>query len=191
MSGGNGNDVLEGLNGNDFGSGGNGNDVIVGNKGSDSLSGDDGDDLIRGGQDGDFIFGGNGNDLIFGDLGTDAMRGGEGNDTFGFLPGHSPFTTEPDHINDFDIFGDDFLDLGAAGNAANFRNSGETAATFDGARAIADDIMNGTVIYVTVTQQGSPDSTIVFWDTDGDGSADEAIVLDGTPQVLLEANDII
>jgi Ca2+-binding RTX toxin-like protein len=189
MSGGNGNDVLEGLNGNDFGSGGNGNDVIVGNKGEDQLFGDDGDDLLRGGQDADQIHGGDGNDLIFGDLGADRLIGGEGNDTYGFVAGNSPISG-PDVVGDFDIFGDDFLDLGTPGNAANFRNSGETAATFDGARAIADDIMNGTVIYVTVNL-GEGDNTVVFWDTDGDGDADEAIELQDTPQTLLEANDII
>jgi hypothetical protein len=31
----------------------------------------------------------------------------------------------------------------------------------------------------------------VFWDTDGDGSPDEAISLLNTPQILVQADDII
>jgi hypothetical protein len=37
---------------------------------------------------------------------------------------------------------------------------------------------------------GGGDDTRVFWDTDGDGQADEEISLLNTPQFLLEANDI-
>jgi hypothetical protein len=32
---------------------------------------------------------------------------------------------------------------------------------------------------------------VVFWDTNGDGTADEAIALLGTPQNLVAADDII
>ena len=96
----------------------------------------------------------------------------------------------PDQIGDFDLFGDDRLDLGAAGNAINFRNSGESAASSAGAAAIADSLMNGTVIYVTVNV-GAGDDTHVFWDTDGDGDPDEEISLLGTPQVLVQADDIV
>jgi hypothetical protein len=35
------------------------------------------------------------------------------------------------------------------------------------------------------------DNTVVFWDTDADGDADEAIALFNTPQVLIGADDII
>jgi hypothetical protein len=37
----------------------------------------------------------------------------------------------------------------------------------------------------------STDNTVVFWDTDADGDADEAIALVNTPQALLDAGDII
>jgi hypothetical protein len=35
------------------------------------------------------------------------------------------------------------------------------------------------------------DNTVVFWDTDADGDADEAIALVNTPQVLVDAADVI
>jgi hypothetical protein len=63
--------------------------------------------------------------------------------------------------------------------------------------------MNGTVIYVTVNLEGgilsvgdatvfapaAGEITVVFWDADGD--SDEAIELLNTPQVLVEADDIV
>jgi len=196
LEGGNGNDILEGLNGADIAVGENGNDAIFGNMGSDTLDGGNGDDLLRGGQAGDVIFGDNGNDLIFGDLGVDSLVGGNGNDTFAFdaaLAGaaNNPSNvTTPDVIFDFDVDGNDRLDLGAAGNATNFVNTGASSATLAGATAIAASHMNGTVIYVTVNL-GVGDDTIVFWDTNGDGHPDEAVSLVGTPQVLVQADDII
>ena len=54
--------------------------------------------------------------------------------------------------------------------------------------------MNGTVIYVTVnvaTGFASATTTVVFWDTNADGSPDEAIALVNTPQALLAADDIV
>src|SRR5262249_1170923 len=169
-SGGNGNDLVEGGNGNDGLSGDNGNDFVFGNQGADGISGGNGDDLLRGGQGGDAISGDNGNDLIFGDLGTDAMAGGNGNDTFAFdaAAATSPSNPSPvgpagDTIVDFDLLGDDRLDLGAAGNALNFVNTGQSATTEAGAAAIAASHMNGTVIYVTVNL-GPGDDTLVFWD---------------------------
>jgi hypothetical protein len=60
---------------------------------------------------------------------------------------------------------------------------------------VADGILNGTVIYVTVNVEtglgATTDNTVVFWDTDADGDADEAIALLNTPQVLVGADDII
>jgi hypothetical protein len=55
--------------------------------------------------------------------------------------------------------------------------------------------MNGTVIYVSVNVETglgpTSDNTVVFWDSDADGDADEAIALINTPQVLLAADDVI
>jgi hypothetical protein len=46
------------------------------------------------------------------------------------------------------------------------------------------------VIYVTVAV-GAADNAFLFWDSDGDGNADEAIQFAGTPQGLLQSDDII
>jgi hypothetical protein len=60
---------------------------------------------------------------------------------------------------------------------------------------VADAALNGTVIYVTVNVEtglgATTDNTVVFWDTDADGDADEAIACVGTPQVLLDAGDVV
>jgi hypothetical protein len=101
----------------------------------------------------------------------------------------------PDRTTDFDLAGDDRLNLGAPGNAVNFVNSGVSVATLAGATAVADSILNGTVIYVTVNVETgfgiTTDNTVVFWDTDADGDADEAVALLNTPQVLVGADDVI
>jgi hypothetical protein len=53
------------------------------------------------------------------------------------------------------------------------------------------------VIYVTVNVAFisglgfTTQNTVVFWDTDGDGDADEAIALLDTPQSQVQADDII
>jgi len=125
------------------------------------------------------------------------MLGGNGNDTFAFdaagatsASNPSPVGPGADFIFDFDLAGDDRLDLGAAGNALNFVNTGQSATTEAGAAAIAASHMNGVVIYVTVNL-GPGDDTLVFWDTNADGTPDEEVHLLGTPQAIVQADDII
>jgi hypothetical protein len=127
-----------------------------------------------------------------------------GDDTFFFaafgVTNPSPVHA-PDSINDFDsLGGDDRLDLGEAANATNFVNTGtlsgpaaQPRTTLLDAIAQADEIMNGTVIYVAVGYQPGPaaPSTLVFWDCDADGDADEAILLDGFARAGFGADDIV
>src|SRR5262249_57535801 len=115
-------------------SGDNGNDFVFGNMGTDFMHGGNGDDLLRGGQGSDTIYGDNGNDLIFGDLGQDLMAGGNGNDTFAFDAAGATSPSNPSPVGagggfivDFDLLGDDRLDLGATVNALHFFNTGHTA----------------------------------------------------------------
>ncbi|NJO50955.1 MAG: calcium-binding protein [Leptolyngbyaceae cyanobacterium RM2_2_4] len=61
--------------------GGNGDDIIFGILGNDSLSGKNGNDRIFGGTGNDTISGGNGNDRNFGGIGSDILNAGVGNDT--------------------------------------------------------------------------------------------------------------
>jgi hypothetical protein len=47
--------------------------------------------------------------------------------------------------------------------------------TLNDALIVADGLLNGVVLYVTVNVEngfsGTSDNTVVFWDTDGDGDA--------------------
>ena len=86
ITGGNGNDTLNGTAGDDTISGGNGNDVINAGDGNDTVSGGSGNDTINGGPGNDTINGGDGNDRIDGGTGDNTLTGGSGNDTFVFGP---------------------------------------------------------------------------------------------------------
>jgi Ca2+-binding RTX toxin-like protein len=75
--------VLAGT-GNDRVSGGSGNDTIDGGDGNDRLSGNSGNDVILDGAGNDRIDGGSGNDLIIAGNGRDYYDGGSGFDTIDF-----------------------------------------------------------------------------------------------------------
>ena len=90
VSGGDGNDWLNGNQGDDDLSGGSGNDTMYGGKGNDSLNGNEGDDqvfgdagndIVHGGIGNDYVNGNQGDDQVFGDAGNDDVHGGKGNDT--------------------------------------------------------------------------------------------------------------
>jgi Ca2+-binding RTX toxin-like protein len=90
ISGGIGNDVIDGkggndtLNGNDNNdtlNGGAGNDTLNGQLGGDSLDGGDNIDILNGGQGNDTLSGGNGADTLNGEQDDDILRGGAGDDT--------------------------------------------------------------------------------------------------------------
>jgi len=63
-------------------SGGGGNDTIDGLGGNDEINGDEGDDLLAGGEGRDELNGGPGNDTLDGGPGFDRLNGGEGDDTY-------------------------------------------------------------------------------------------------------------
>ncbi|HEX7945214.1 MAG TPA: hypothetical protein VF495_11140, partial [Phenylobacterium sp.] len=71
VSGGDGDDSLQGSAG--F-------DNFQGNIGGDTEAGGAGDDWVVGGKDGDVLFGDAGGDLVYGNLGADTCEGGDGND---------------------------------------------------------------------------------------------------------------
>lgn len=124
LSGGFGNDSINGAEGNDNIDGGGDNDLLAGMGGNDSISGGAGDDRIAGGNGEDVISGDAGADEVVGGLGRDVISGGEGNDQLwgdnGL--GEESDTGEGDYIDGGagdDIIageaGDDVLD-GGAGN---------------------------------------------------------------------------
>lgn len=75
-----GNDCVVGGPGNDTISGNFGNDVLIGSDGNDTLNGNDGNDLIDGGPGNDKLSGNNGNDALHGGSGSDLLEGGNGDD---------------------------------------------------------------------------------------------------------------
>ena len=75
-------DVLHGGFGNDRIFGDSGDDNLLGGPGQDQLYGKRGHDVIFGGFDPDFLVGGKGNDELYGDFGSDILEGDSGADYF-------------------------------------------------------------------------------------------------------------
>lgn len=76
----NGRDCVIGGHGNDILNNSNGNDVLYGNEGDDILNGSNGNDIMFGGPDKDTLNGSNGNDLMLGNEGDDVLNGSNGSD---------------------------------------------------------------------------------------------------------------
>jgi Ca2+-binding RTX toxin-like protein len=85
VTGGAGDDRLEGLLANDSLSGGAGDDVLHGGYGNDVLIGGKGNDVLDGGIADDSLAGGDGNDTLESGTGNDTLEGGDGNDRLGFV----------------------------------------------------------------------------------------------------------
>lgn len=149
-------DILNGDDGDDSLYGGDGQDAVFGGDGSDTLHGDGGFDILNGGDGADSLNGGADGDVLVGGFGADVLTGGEGVDVFGFNAGDSLIGSE-DTITDFAIgerlaFDDhSFIDQSEFSGSGNF----EIRSTSDG------------------------NTTFIELDRDGDGFADEAIILDG------------
>lgn len=80
LNGTDGNDVIVALGGDDDVKGRGGNDVICGKGGNDDLRGNGGNDKVKGGGGNDDVKGGGGNDDLGGGAGKDNIVGGGGND---------------------------------------------------------------------------------------------------------------
>jgi Ca2+-binding RTX toxin-like protein len=73
ITGGNGDDNIFGLAGDDY---------LIGGAGKDTLNGGDGDDLLRDDLGDDYLIGGKGNDDLYGGIGVNTLEGSEGNDVY-------------------------------------------------------------------------------------------------------------
>jgi hypothetical protein len=80
MSGGAGNDSIDGGSGNDWLFGGTGNDMLSGGAGADTLYAGEGNDVLNGDAGRDFLYGQQGNDRLSGAAGQDYLEGGAGSD---------------------------------------------------------------------------------------------------------------
>jgi hypothetical protein len=106
INGGLGIDNLRGRAGDDEVSGGAGNDDCRGDSGEDILFGDIGRDVLRGGDDDDSLSGGSDRDTLFGDPGDDSLDGDEGRDKlFGGLGNDDDY--DDDGLEDEDEEDDD------------------------------------------------------------------------------------
>ena len=179
IDGGRGNDVIGGGSGNDTIDGGSGNDRILGGAGNDRIDGGSGNDVVDGGTGNDLLSGGSGDDTLIGGAGADQLTGGSGSDRFVFLSASdSPAASGWDRITDF-TQGRDKIDLTAFPGSHDLNWSGTTAGIRYG--VWFDHSGTGT----------SLNSTFVYADTNGDGTADLKFELRNTSGLTLTSSDFI
>ncbi|WP_069301309.1 calcium-binding protein [Neptunicoccus sediminis] len=114
-----GSDVLIGKQGDDFLFGNAGADKLLGGAGSDVLNGANGADTLIGGNKADKLFGGRGKDVLNGGKGADLLIGGNGKDTLKGGAGDDQMTggKGADTFVFQNKFGDDVItDFGARNN---------------------------------------------------------------------------
>lgn len=167
-----GNDILQGGDGNDQLSGGDGNDTLRGDNGHDRLIGGAGNDRLMGGDGHDILEGGAGRDTLEGGAGWDLITGGDGNDVFMMRDDDVAFYTE-DTITDFES-GVDRIAINMID--ANVNTAQDDVFTFIG----QDDFhkVAGELRYEVVAG-----SAHIYADTNGDGAADFAIILNNYTDV--------
>ncbi|QNM83048.1 hypothetical protein H8M03_01405 [Sphingomonas sabuli] len=155
--------------------------VLTGWDGDDALNGGGGDDRLLGGDGNDTLNGGNASDWIDGGAGLDVMAGGSGADYFVFaMETHSGATPRTaDRILDFSRAQGDRILVSMDADTSTAEND---PFTFIGTGAFTQNA--GELRY---EQIGA--NTYVFGDTDGDGTADFAIRVDGTH--AFQAGDFI
>ena len=174
-----GNDRLDGALGTVVGQifGGNGNDTLKSGAGADEIFGGNNTDRINAGAGDDFLFGGSGNDWLNGGAdddvlrrgtGIDSLTGGAGSDDFWFVSAaEAGVGVTKDTIRDF-TSGTDTIDLHLI---------------------VAGQVFIGAAAFGHVAGQVRYSGGIVAGDTDGNGSADYMIGLQGTP--VLTGADLI
>ena len=141
--------------------------LIYGNAGANTLSGGGGIDRLRGQ---------GGNDTLIGGAGADELAGGAGNDLFVFEDVSDSSLASPDRILDF--ASGDLIDLSAID--ANVGAADDQAFTFVGSAAFS----NTAGELRTAVVSGN---TMIYGDTNGDGTADFAITVTGTPALLVDS----
>jgi Ca2+-binding RTX toxin-like protein len=159
--------------------GGAGKDKATGGGGADDLYGESGRDRLKGGKGEDYLDGGNGRDKLTGGDDADSLHGGGGNDRFVVAGVDQSTPDAPDTILDFKP-GKDRIDL--SGIDARPDEKGDQAFLFIGERPFTG--REGQLRY-----EFSKGNTVVEGDTDGDGTADLAIVVVG--KLALNADDFV
>jgi Ca2+-binding RTX toxin-like protein len=196
-----GDDRLVGGDGNDQIHGGADSDRVIGAGGSDQIFGDAGNDRVSGGEGNDFlsgdsntnvasgddiVSGGAGDDRIDGGLGTDTLTGGTGHDIFGFVFDNelksAEGTINRDVITDFSQAEGDLIDIHLI--------DADTATPFDQSFTfIGGDAFTGVAGQLRAAALGA--NTLIEGDTNGDGTADLEILLQGTAGTHIAASDFL
>jgi serralysin len=152
---------------------GTGNSVgneLRGNNGDNVLSGMDGNDILYGFAGNDTLLGGNGNDWLFGYGDADTLTGGAGSDSFWFATAIDSRPASYDTITDFSSAEGDKINLSKLD--ANTIQANDQAFAFIGTSAFTHSA--GELRYEQLSG-----ATYVYGDTNGDGTADFMVKLDG------------
>lgn len=148
--------------------GGEGSDALTGNALVNRLSGVSGADTLNGLDGADILDGGSGGDRLAGGAGADRLTGGSGLDIFVYGVLSDSSRQSRDRI--LDLQGRETVDL--SGIDADASRGGNQA-------FVLVDRFSGEAGELTLTWRAGPGETWLRGDTDGDGSADLWIKLDG------------
>jgi len=144
---------------------------VFGQNGDDQLDGGAGNDRLLGESGRDVLLAGDGDDVLSGGSNSDTLAGGAGQDSFVFGEGEVGATPNTaDRITDFSQADGDRISLRQID--ADTAQAGDQNFQFQG----SDDF---TGIAGQVRYRHHDGNTFVEGDTDGDGTADFAIRLDG------------
>jgi VCBS repeat-containing protein len=134
LTGGTGNDLLDGGAGNDALNGGKGNDVLEGGLGNDTLTDTNGNNLFVAGDGNDTVTATGGNNVVIGGKGKDTVTSGSGNDLIAFNRGDGQDSVQLGGGNDTLSLGGgtryDDLGLKKAGNDLNLDLGNGDSITF-------------------------------------------------------------
>jgi Ca2+-binding RTX toxin-like protein len=188
--------------------GGQGDDVIYGLGGDDQLSGGEGDDGVMGGAGADVLYGNGGNDLLVGGAGDDALAGGAGADVLRGSAGNDTLAGNWGRDVLLGGEGTDVLRGGSSGDVFRFASAAEigrggtsdTIADFEAAdlidlRAVDADTTTGGVQdfeFIGGRWFSGTAGELRFWagrltgDLDGDRVIDFSLLVSGTSEVAAE-----
>ncbi len=133
--------------------------TIFGADGEDTIFGFGGDDILRGDLQADMLDGGDGDDELTGGEGGDTLTGGAGADSFFIALNQGDVQMDGDTITDFEL--GDRLIINPVGEA----------------EFLGTEVFTGRANQFRVEQMG--DDLKLSVDTDGDGVADETMLLRG------------
>lgn len=178
IDGGGGDDILEGGDDNDTLTGNTGNDRLLGGGMLDLLDGGDGNDWLDGGDSNDTLRGQAGADTLIGGKGKDVLTGGADGDIFQFVFGDTSANAgSNDTITDF-ATGFDRVDIDAfVGNPSRYAETAIASSAYADGLAAAQ-ALGGSSGAQAVFVAGSVDGWL-FWDGNGDGTIDQAVILTG------------